>query len=183
MCTINNVVIRGQFNCAQKLRSRNCIYPFHSNNLHVRKDTLCLKVTKNIRFCLVENHLSSLIIQTLNEEAHIKVDSIRLEILNIHSSTTVNYNQRTLIQNFMPKLQALEEFDSIEIQQDQTDWISIPLEEAATVSALCFRLKISRNIIKFQLDKRKTKTHLSIISSELGATTRNLFTLLKKCRL
>ena len=178
---INNIVIRGNFDCIPHIAATTqvCI-AFHSNNLVIKKNQISLKVVKNIRYCLVDNHISTLIKLYIEEELDVDVIRIHLKIVNIHSSATLNLNQKTLIEVFIPKLQQIYFFEDIGIQQDQSEWISIPLSKAPKVSAISLRLIINNNTIKFQLSKNKKKTHLSIITTELNPETQKIFQLLRE---
>jgi len=176
---INNVVIRGTFDSTPHIETP-VIIAFHSNLLQIRNEQISLKLVRNIRYCLVENDISTLIKLYIEDTFDVDVRQIELKIVNIHSSTTLNLKQNSLIELFIPKLQKIFPFETIGIQQDQGEWNTIPLAQAEKVSALSLRLNVEKNTIKFQLSKTKRQTHLSIITTELNQATKELFKLLNK---
>ena len=138
---------------------------------------MCL--TKNIRFVLLLPNLKERFRERLEIEFHRQISRLTFKIGNIHHSTKINYNCRTLIKDFIPELKEKFEIDEVQVTQEQNAPVAMTLSNLLMVENFTFlaiNLKLlSRTVtIRLQVNKGRTFTHTTLIVTCFNADTQRL---------
>ena len=97
---------------------------------------MCL--TKNIRFVLLLPDLKERFKERLEIEFHRQISRLTFKIGNIHHSTKINYNCRTLIQDFIPELKEKFEIEEVQVTQEQNAPVATILSNLLMVGNFTF---------------------------------------------
>ena len=121
-------------------------------------------------------------------EFHRQISRLTFKIRNIHHSTKINYNCRTLIEDFIPELKEKFEIDEVQVTQEQNAPVAMTLSNLLMVGNFTFlaiNLKLlSRSVtIRLQVDKSRTFTHATLLSHVSMLTLKDYCASLKNERL
>ena len=158
---------------------------FFDNSIVLKRNNFQLCLTKNIRFVLLLPNLKERFKERLEIEFHRKISRITFKIGNIHHSTQINYNCRTLIQEFIPELKKKFEIEEVQVTQEQNAPVSTTLSNLLMVGNFTFlaiNLKLlSKTVtIRLQVDKARTFTHATLIITRFYSETQRLLKLLRR---
>ena len=94
---------------------------------------------------------------------------------NIHHSTKINYNCRTLIQDFILQLKEKFEIQEVQVTQEQNAPVATTLSNLLMVGNFTF-LAINLKLLsrRLQVDKGRTFTHATLIVTRFNADTQRL---------
>ena len=150
----------------------------------MKRNNFQLCLTKNIRFVLLLPNLKERFKERLEIEFHRKISRITFKIGNIHHSTQINYNCRTLIQEFIPELKKKFEIEEVQVTQEQNAPVSTTLSNLLMVGNFTFlaiNLKLlSKTVtIRLQVDKARTFTHATLIITRFYSETQRLLRFFK----
>ena len=117
---IHNICIMGQiehFNNDFNWRQRNI--QFFNNSIVLKKNNYQLCLTKNICSVLLLPNLKSLFKKRLELGFQHEIVNIELKIGNIHHSSHIHLNSRSLLEKFIPQHQEKFEIDECLVTQEQ----------------------------------------------------------------
>ena len=152
---------------------------FFDNSIILKKTNFQLCLTKNIRFVLLLPNLKERFRERLEIKFHRQISRLTFKIGNIHHSTKINYNCRTLIEDFIPELKEKFEIDEVQVTQEQNAPVAMTLSNLLMVGNFTFlaiNLKLlSRTVtIRLRVDKGRTFTHATLIVTRFNADTQRL---------
>lgn len=192
---LNNIIVQGKidFNTTSLFPLPKKVQ-FFENTLKIGRKSVSLYATNNIHFLFVENRLKRLLSRTLKNITHNARLKIReLKVTNQHHSGTLNFNCFELVSEFLPLLNSHFEITKIEITQEPHVSIVTSLEQlSAEAKEITFiNLKINlcpvnigrdtkTTCLKLQPNKKKDKTHITVILNNWSHPTRYLLRFLKK---
>ena len=188
MMQVHNICITGSIthkadkkekDINKKLAWRQRKIKFFDNSIVLKRNNFQLCLTKNIRFVLLLPNLKERFKERLEIEFHRKISRITFKIGNIHHSTQINYNCRTLIQEFIPELKKKFEIEEVQVTQEQNAPVSTTLSNLLMVGNFTFlaiNLKLlSKTVtIRLQVDKARTFTHATLIITRFYSETQRL---------
>ena len=169
----NNVIVHGtvKFNLDTKADWRNRKISFYQNTLLLTRKTFNVSIHKNIRFLLCENNLKKLIKSALRKETGKKIKILTARVTNLNHNTTLNLDSNEIIDHVLPLFHEKFHIEIAEITQEANFPARVPIEkllnsdEKFSFFALKIKLFNEKVCVKFQSDKTKKKTHVTVIVS------------------
>ena len=164
---IHNICITGQiehFTNDFNWRQRNI--QFFDNSIVLKKNNYQLCLTKNIRSVLLLPNLKNLFKKRLELEFQREIVNIELKIGNIHHSSRIRFNSRSLLEKFIPQLQEKFKIDECLVTQEQNTPVQTTLanllQEGYTFLSINLKLLNKTSTIRLQVDQQKfSRTLLS----------------------
>ena len=165
---IHNICITGQiehFTNDFNWRQRNI--QFFDNSIVLKKNNYQLCLTKNIRSVLLLPNLENLFKKRLELEFQSEIVNIELKIGNIHDSSRIRFNSRSLLEKFIPQLQGKFKIDECLVTQEQNTPVQTMLanllQEGYTFLSINLKLLNKTSTIHLQVDRTKVFTDATII--------------------
>ena len=176
---IHNICITGQiehFSNDFNWRQRNI--QFFDNSIVLKKNNYQLCLTKNIRSVLLLPNLKNLFKKRLELEFQREIINIELKIGNIHHSSCIRFNSRSLLEKFIPQLQEKFKIDECLVTQEQNTPVQTMLanllQEGYTFLSINLKLLNKTSTIHLQVDQTKVFTHATIILMQFSQKTEEL---------
>ena len=117
---IHNICIMGQIEHLNNDFSwRQGNIQFFDNSIVLKKNNYQLCLTKNIRSVLLLSNLKNLFKKRLELEFQCEIVNIELRIGNIHHSSCICFNSRSLVEKFILQLQEKFKIDECLVTQEQ----------------------------------------------------------------
>ena len=168
---IHNICITGQiehFTNDFNWRQRNI--QFFDNSIVLKKNNYQLCLTKNIR--------SVLLLPNLELEFQREIVNIELKIGNIHHSSRIRFNSRSLLEKFILQLQEKFKIDECLVTQEQNTPVQTTLanllQEGYIFLSINLKLLNKTSIVRLQVDRTKVFTHATIILMQFSQKTEEL---------
>ena len=163
----------------EELHWRQRTIKFYDNSIVLKKNNFQLCLTKNVRYVLHLPDLKQIFQRRLEIEFHRQIKRLTFKIGNIHHSTKIDYNCKTLIQNFIPELKKEFEIEEVHVTQEQNAPVATTLSHLLLVgnfTFLCINLKLLDRTatIRLQVDKERIFTHATIILTRFNVDTQKL---------
>ena len=177
---IHNICITGQiehFTNDFNWRQRNI--QFFDNSIVLKKNNYQLCLTeKNIRSVLLLPNLKNLFKKRLELEFQQEIVNIELKIGNIHHSSHIRFNSRSLLEKFIPQLQEKFKIDECLVTQEQNTPVQTMLanllQEGYTFLSINLKLLNKMSNIHLQVDQTKVFMHATIILMQFSQKTEEL---------
>ena len=176
---IHNICITGQIEHFQNdfnWRQRNI--QFFDNSIVLKKNNYQLCLTKNIRSVLLLPNLKTVFKKRLELEFQREIANIELKIGNIHHSSRIHFNSRSLREKFIPQLQERFKIDECLVTQEQNTPIQTTLanltQEGYTFLAINLKLLNKTTTIRLQVDRTRVFTHMMLILTQFSPKTEEL---------
>ena len=175
---IHQIICTGRFEHEVPVNWKIRKINFFSNVVKLTRFNFTAHITKNISFLFhhnIHNLLKSRIEATIGGE----IDILDVKVTNILHSITLNYNNISLIKNFLPALNERFFINSIEVTQEQNAPTKVSLEsilDSVGLSYIALNIKVlnKKANIKLQLNKDKQHTHTTIILPNFSSGARSL---------
>ena len=183
---INNIVCKGTFKQSGKNQSENKIKiktSFLENTLIIYKNSFCLYLTREIRHFFLGKKLKKTIKKVLQREIKSEVKSIHITISNIHYSTNIEITGEDLISQLLPLIDKNFTIDNIQVSQEplinsQTSIQNLIEEKKSPFMGITIKLFKGKTTLRFQLNKRKTHAHTTLIATNLDKNCMKLLNFL-----
>ena len=176
---IHNICITGQiehFHNDFNWRQRNI--QFFDNSIVLKKNNYQLCLTKNIRSVLLLPNLKTVFKKRLELEFQREIANIELKIGNIHHSSRIHFNSRSLREKFIPQLQERFKIDECLVTQEQNTPVQTTLanltQEGYTFLAINLKLLNKTTTIRLQVDRTRVFTHVTLILTQFSPKTEEL---------
>ena len=176
---IHNICITGQiehFTNDFNWHQRNI--QFFDNSIVLKKNNYQLCLTKNIHSVLLLPNLKNLFKKRLELEFQREIVNIELKIGNIHHSSHIRFNSRSLLDKFIPQLQEKFKIDECLVTQEQNTPVQTTLanllQEGYTFLSINLKLLNKTSTIRLQVDRTKVFTHATIILMQFSQKTEEL---------
>ena len=176
---IHNICITGQiehFTNNFNWRQRNI--QFFDNSIVLKKNNYQLCLTKNIRSVLLLPNLKNLFKKRLELEFQQEIINIELKIGNIHHSSRIHFNSRSLLEKFIPQLQEKFKIEECLVTQEQNTPVQTTLanllQEGYIFLSINLKLLNKTSTVRLQVDRTKVFTHATIILTQFSQKTEEL---------
>ena len=181
---INQIICTGKIKYKGNITLHEKEINLFSNKIKIRGTHFNAHICKNIQKIFRYN-IHKLMIKALKSQLKIEVKLLEIRVANIHQKTKLPYNQQSLISEFLPKLNSKFNINDIKITQEA----NIPLKshlktilENPNLNYISLTIKVlhGKATINLQLDKAKTNTHVTVISSDFSKEMKNLIYFLEQ---
>ena len=176
---IHNICITGQiehFTNDFNWHQRNI--QFFNNSIVLKKNNYQLCLTKNIHSVLLLPNLKNFFKKRLELEFQREIVNIELKIGNIHHSSHIRFNSRSLLEKFIPQLQEKFKIDECLVTQEQNTPMqtTLPnlLQEGYTFLSINLKLLNKTSTIHLQVDRTKVFMHATITLTQFSQKTKEL---------
>ena len=151
---------------------------FFDNLIVLKKNNYQLCLTKNIHSVLLLPNLKNLFKKRLELEFHWQIINIELKIGNIHHSSHIRFNSRSLLEKFILQLQEKFKIDECLVTQEQNTPVQTTLanllQEGYTFLSINLKPLNKTSTIRLQIDRTKVFMHATIILMQFSEKTEEL---------
>ena len=151
---------------------------FFDNSIVLKKNNYQLCLTKNIRSVLLLPNLKNLFKKRLELEFQRETVNIELKIGNIHHSSCIHFNSRSVLEKFISQLQEKFKIDECLVTQEQNTPVQTMLanllQDGYTFLSINLKLLNKTSTIRLQVDRTKVFTHATIILMQFSQKTEEL---------
>ena len=186
---VNNLYITGRFqHCKQdetfSWTTKQLL--LFDNKIILKKNSLCLTLTKNIRQILELNNLQRILWKQFRTEIGAKICHMKWKIGNIHKSLMIPCSPKAITCEFLAHLRNKIGIDKIYVTQEQNTPRSADIEEVIQnrehlpFIALKINSQDKSTSIKIQLGKERKTAQITLILSKFTEETKKLILFLKR---